>query len=167
MRSAFTNRLDRRFTSTGSQQLGAFGLHAAPDKKLAGGGWRASASRHRRACPSMPAHRCPLVNAGSLTKLALTSWHRRAHGLAREYKDQLVAKYGVDRHYLGSGGASKRAACLHVCARGLRVARASARGVSPAFLLVLPFHPPISAGQPPGHDQLARKCRTQVRNRNS
>ena len=30
-----------------SCQLGAFGLHAAPDKKLARGGWLASKSRYR------------------------------------------------------------------------------------------------------------------------
>ena len=44
-------------------KLGAFGLQATPDKKLADGGWLESTSWHPRAGSSMPAGR----RAGSLT----------------------------------------------------------------------------------------------------
>ena len=55
-------------------ELGAFGLHAAPDKKLAGGGWLASTSRLVDARSSMPARRSSRHQRAGLLAGWLGGW---------------------------------------------------------------------------------------------
>ena len=104
-----------------------------------------------------------VADAGSsmIDKPAWTSRNRWARALTRAYKGRLLAIYGIKRHHIRSASASKRAAGVRTCARGLRatMARASVSGFYQGFDCRLPFYPPTGTVRPAGRNQSARKHR--------